>query len=114
EISEISRSLKTIAKEFHAPLLALSQLHRAVDQRPNKRPHMSELRDSGAIERDADVVMFIYRDEVYNKEDSKDKGKAEILISKQRNGPVGDFKLAFIGENTRFDNLAEEAYEDYL
>lgn len=113
EISEISRSLKTLAKEFHCPLLALSQLNRAVDQRPNKRPHMSDLRDSGAIEQDADVIMFIYRDEVYNKEDSKDKGRAEILISKQRNGPVGDFKLAFLGEYTRFDNLADEAYEEY-
>ncbi|HEY9035158.1 MAG TPA: replicative DNA helicase [Pseudomonadales bacterium] len=113
EISEISRALKTLAKEFHCPLMALSQLNRAVDQRPNKRPHMSDLRDSGAIEQDADVIAFIYRDEVYNKEDSKDKGKAEILISKQRNGPIGDFKLAFIGEYTRFDNLADEAYEDY-
>ena len=113
EISEISRSLKTLAKEFKCPLVALSQLNRAVDQRPNKRPHMSDLRDSGAIEQDADVIMFIYRDEVYNKEDSKDKGRAEILISKQRNGPVGDFKLAFMGEYTRFDNLADEAYEEY-
>ncbi len=113
EISEISRSLKTLAKEFRCPLVALSQLNRAVDQRPNKRPHMSDLRDSGAIEQDADVIAFIYRDEVYNREDSKDKGKAEILIAKQRNGPVGDFKLAFLGEHTRFDNLADEAYEDW-
>lgn len=112
EISEISRSLKTIAKEFRCPLMALSQLNRAVDARPNKRPHMSDLRDSGAIEQDADLIAFIYRDEVYNRESSKDKGKAEILISKQRNGPVGEFKLAFRGELTRFEDLADESYED--
>lgn len=112
EISEISRSLKSIAKEFRCPLLALSQLNRAVDSRPNKRPHMSDLRDSGAIEQDADLIAFIYRDEVYNKEDSKSKGIAEIIIAKQRNGPIGDFPLAFLGEYTRFDNLVDEAYGD--
>lgn len=112
EISQISRELKNIAREYECPMLALSQLSRNVEQRPNKRPVNSDLRDSGAIEQDADVIVFLYRDEVYN-EDSPDKGRAEIIIGKQRNGPIGTCNLAFLGKYTRFENLSNEYSGEY-
>lgn len=111
EISEISRSLKAIAKEYDCPVIALSQLNRGVEQRPNKRPMNSDLRESGAIEQDADVILFIYRDEYYN-EDSPEKGIAELILGKQRNGEVGTCKAAFIGKFTRFENLAPEYFQN--
>jgi len=109
EISEITRSLKGLAKDMDVPVLALSQLNRKVEDRPNRRPQLADLRESGAIEQDADVILFICRDEQYNPTSEENRNVAEIILAKQRNGPTGTFKLTFLKEYARFENYAEEA-----
>ena len=109
ELSEISRGLKSLARELQVPIICLSQLNRSVDSRTNRRPMMSDLRESGAIEQDADIIMFIYRDVVYNPE-TPEKNLAEVIIAKQRNGPIGTLRMTFLGGNTRFEPYADEGY----